>query len=108
MDWTIITITKKWAESWIIILSIYKDIFEMCVDEWYKTISDVNINHVAKQQIFYEEWIRLPEAEQKRLRKSVIHHFIWLRDKIKIIYWTENLKEILNKICDTIENLKNH
>jgi hypothetical protein len=108
MNWNIATITKKWVESWISILLIYKDIFEMCVDEWYKTISDVNINQVAKQKIFYNKWIKLLEVEQKRLRKSIIHHFVWLRDKIKIIYWTENLKEILDKICDTIEKLKNY
>lgn len=104
----LIQLTQKWADSWIIMFKLYESIFECIIEQGITDIKDVNINKIMKWLTFIDhDNVVYKKEEEKKAKQNIIHAYVAIKDRIEIIYWTTNPKEILEKIRATITKLEN-
>lgn len=88
-------------------MEMLQSILEIATEKWIEDINDIQINNLLKWINFYDsEWKNYTEKENKEIRKSLIHFYVWMDKYAEKIYWTTNVKEILKKVTDTKEKLE--
>lgn len=104
----LVQLTEKWINTWIDMLSFYKEIYDICKQAGYKTIWDVMINKTVADIIFIDPdtWWNYSDEEQKKIKKSMIHNFVGMRDYFPKIFGTDNIDKIIKIMEKNIKKLQ--
>lgn len=82
-------------------------VFEKAKKEWIKKVHHININQQVKEMEFEDEnWKRYTAQEEKEIKKRIIHIYVAVKDKLHVLFWSDETSEILDIINESIQNLK--
>lgn len=101
----IVQLTEKWRKTWLDLFWFCLKIFLACKEAWYNTIYEVDINKTIKEIELYDEETksRLDPINEKKIKKDMIHTFVWMKSQFINTFWTDNIQKIIDKINITIK-----